>query len=41
MKVVRYFKKARLDNWIRVTIGTDEEKNKFLDIIKNFKEDAK
>ena len=32
--LVRYFKKVRLDNWLRVTIGTDEEMNKFLDVIK-------
>jgi len=31
--LVRYFKKPRLDNWIRVTIGTNEEMGKFIGII--------
>lgn len=31
--LVRYFKKPRLDNGLRVTIGTDEEMNKFIEVI--------
>ena len=31
--LVRYFKKPRLDNGLRVTIGTDEEMKKFLEVI--------
>jgi len=30
--VVRYFDKPRIDNYLRVTIGTDEEMNRFLEV---------
>lgn len=33
--LVRYFDKPRIDNFLRVTIGTDEEMECFLDIIKD------
>jgi len=31
--LVRYFRKPGIDNYLRVSIGTDEEMDKFLDII--------
>jgi len=34
--LVRYFKKPRLDNGLRVTIGTDKEMNKFIEIMNKF-----
>ena len=33
--LVRYFKKPRLDNTLRVTIGTDEQMDKFIETIKD------
>lgn len=33
--LVRYFKKPRLDNGLRVTIGTDKEMDEFIKILKN------
>ena len=33
--VVRYFNSPRIDNYLRVTIGTDEQMNKFLNTIKD------
>lgn len=33
---VRYFDKPRINNYLRVTIGTDEEMKKFLEFLKNF-----
>ncbi len=33
---VRYFNKPRIDNYLRVTIGTDEEMKKFLNFVKDF-----
>jgi len=33
--LVRYFKKPRLDNWLRVTIGTDKEMDEFIRVLKN------
>ena len=32
--LVRYFSKDKIDNYLRVTIGTDEEMNKFVDKLK-------
>ena len=34
--LVRYFKKARIDNRLRVTIGTDAEMDRFLDVMEAF-----
>lgn len=34
--LARYFKKPRIDNYLRVTIGTDEEMNQFLDVVKEY-----
>ncbi|MGX8681013.1 MAG: aminotransferase class I/II-fold pyridoxal phosphate-dependent enzyme, partial [bacterium] len=31
--VVRYFDKPRIDNYLRVTIGTDEQMDRFLEVI--------
>jgi histidinol-phosphate aminotransferase len=31
--LVRYFDKPKIDNFIRVSIGTDEEMDRFLDVI--------
>lgn len=33
---VRYFDKPRIDNYLRVTIGTDEEMHTFVDFLKNY-----
>ena len=33
-KLVRYFNKERIDNYLRVTIGTDEEMEMFIEKIK-------
>ena len=31
---VRYFNKPRIDNYLRVTIGTDDEMKAFLELLK-------
>ena len=33
---VRYFKQPRIDNFLRISIGTDEEMDKMFDILKPF-----
>ncbi len=33
---LRYFKKTRIDNFLRITIGTDEEMKKFIRFLKNY-----
>lgn len=33
---IRYFNKPRIDNYLRITIGTDEQMTRMLDEIKNF-----
>jgi len=33
--LVRYFNKPRIDNFLRVTIGTDREMDTFLEVVKN------
>lgn len=33
---IRYFKQPRINKYVRITIGTDEEMNKFLQGVKNF-----
>lgn len=33
---VRYFNKPRIDNYLRVTIGTDEEMDEFLDFLRQY-----
>ena len=33
---VRYFKKPRIDNYLRITIGTDEEMKSFIEFLKNY-----
>ncbi len=33
---LRYFKKPRIDNYLRITIGTDEEMKKFIGFLKNY-----
>jgi histidinol-phosphate aminotransferase len=33
---VRYFKQPRLDNYLRITIGTDEEMEKLYDFLEKF-----
>ena len=33
---VRYFKKPGIDNYLRITIGTDEEMESFLSFLKNY-----
>lgn len=35
---VRYFDKPRIDNYLRITIGTDEEMKQFLDFVRTFLE---
>ena len=37
---VRYFNKPRIDNYLRVTIGTDEEMDAFLPFLKRYMEDC-
>ena len=31
--LVRFWKKPRLENWLRISIGTDEEMQTLLDVI--------
>ena len=38
---VRYFEKPRIDNYLRITIGTDEEMRKFITFLISFMENAK
>ena len=38
---VRYFPKPRIDNYLRITIGTDEEMRRFLDFVRSFLADMK
>lgn len=38
--VVRYFNKPRIDNYLRVTIGTDKEMDRFLEVMKGLVEGA-
>ena len=33
---VRYFPKERIDNYLRITIGTDEEMRKFVEFLKRY-----
>ena len=33
---VRYFKKPRIDNYLRITIGTEEEMTQFVSFLKNY-----
>jgi histidinol-phosphate aminotransferase len=33
---VRYFNKPRIDNYLRITIGTDEEMDTLLAFLKNY-----
>ena len=33
---VRYFDKPRINNYLRITIGTDEEMNALIDFLKNY-----
>ena len=33
---VRYFKKPRIDNYLRITIGTDEEMKSIIEFLKNY-----
>lgn len=33
---VRYFNKPRIDNYLRITIGTDEQMKKFIDILTDY-----
>ena len=33
---VRYFSKARIDNWLRITIGTDDQMKKLVDILSEY-----
>ena len=33
---VRYFKKPRIDNYLRITIGTDEEMDKLLSVLREY-----
>lgn len=35
---VRYFNKPRIDNYLRITIGTDEEMDKLIDFLKQYRE---
>ena len=38
---VRYFEKPRIDNYLRITIGTDEEMREFITFLISFMENAK
>ena len=38
--LVRYFNKPRIDQYLRVSIGTDEEMNEFLEAIRDIVDDA-
>ena len=33
---VRYFKKPRIDNYLRITVGTDEEMDAMIDFLKKY-----
>ena len=33
---VRYFDKPRIDNYLRISIGTDEEMDKFTEFLTNY-----
>ncbi|MBR4807853.1 MAG: aminotransferase class I/II-fold pyridoxal phosphate-dependent enzyme, partial [Lachnospiraceae bacterium] len=33
---VRYFKKPRIDNYLRITVGTDEEMDALIDFLKDY-----
>lgn len=33
---VRYFSKPRIDNWLRITIGTDDQMKKLVDILSDY-----
>ena len=33
---VRYFKKPRIDNYLRISIGTDEEMDELIQVIKKY-----
>ncbi len=33
---VRYFKKPRIDNYLRITIGTDEQMNRMIEVLKEY-----
>ncbi|MBR4754030.1 MAG: aminotransferase class I/II-fold pyridoxal phosphate-dependent enzyme, partial [Lachnospiraceae bacterium] len=33
---VRYFKKPRIDNYLRITVGTDEEMDALIDFLKSY-----
>ena len=33
--IVRHFKKPRIDNYLRISIGTDEEMKKLVSVLKN------
>ena len=33
---VRYFKKPRIDNYLRITIGTDDEMDELLDFLRDY-----
>ena len=39
--LVRHFKKERIEDYLRVSIGTDEEMDRFLDACKGFKEERR
>ena len=34
---VRYFDKERIDNHLRITVGTDEEMNRLIEVLKDYK----
>ncbi len=36
---VRYFKQPRIDNYLRITIGTDEEMDRLFDFLENYQEE--
>ena len=37
---VRYFKKPRIDNYLRITIGTDAEMDEFLTVVEQYLKDT-